>query len=582
MPFRRGPDINPFAGASQEPLQLLESITPAQVASCVPLIKIVKIDARSGKPATDVRPLMFDLVQTPQFGVESDADFGVDRDSFQERALVSLQNLSVQYRLSYGLTLFREITLNFIVHRPDLVFDRASQVPWRQLLEEGESFSLEYGWSADPTFVPNDLFNGNGHVTSTGLVIKATQTVLLVVNRYTTHLRQTGEVDVTIFALENGDIALRESRFSDAADAAFGPRFRFIAPIAEDDSTNAQRLRSLLDSVPRQRIIGRGEFFTMGDVLDAVVAPMVEAASRAFGYSGPGGSVQLLLANFNRRAGQQSSQYGGRDMSGQSLGDFLVPVSRVKEVLSAHFSAGRAMFLHNFITILVGMMNAAEAWGPSQTEARAKPEVLVKADTVSSQGGAAQLVLSIYDRKVITDVFTDSDRIPLEQQTRDNVMRVLRDKDVPVLEFATAGSAILDASFEMQPDSLLQAIQVDSAYRDRKDRVQTTAMPDVESRRGQARAKELIPVSILEGEVTMFGNFVLETFGLIWIEFFRSSSISGVFHVLEKTDSIEPGKFTSKFKVISEGIDPLNTRRRLSDQEISENSARAKQLRDRK
>lgn len=582
MPFRRGPDVNPFAGASQEPIQLLESITPAQVANCVPIIKIVKIDSRTGHPATDGRPLMFDLVQTPQFAATSDDDFGVDRDTFRERALVSLQSLNVQYRLSYGLTLFREITLNFTVHRPDLVFDRSSKVPWRELLEEGESFSLEYGWSADPTLVPNDLFNGNGHVTASGLVIKASQTVLLVVNRYTTHLRQTGEVDVAIFALENGDIALRESRFSDAADAAFGPRFRFIAPIAEDDSSNAQRLRSLLDSVPRQRIVGRGDFYTMGDVLDSVVAPMIEAAARAFGYSGSPGPVQMLLANFNRRAGQQSTQYGGRDMSGQSLGDFLVPVSRIKELLSAHFSTGRAMFLHNFIVIIVGMMNAAEAWGASQTDVRAKPEVLVKADTISNQNGTAQLVISIYDRKVITDVFTDSDRLPLEQQTRDNVMRVLQEKDVPVLEFATAGSAILDASFEMQPDSLLQAIQVDSAYRDRKDRVQTTAMPDVESRRGQARAKELIPVSILEGEVTMYGNFVLETFALLWIEFFRSSSISGVFHVLEKTDTIEPGKFTSKFKVISEGIDPLNTRRRLSDQEIAENNARASRLKDHK
>lgn len=578
MSFRRGPEVNPFAGASQEPMRLLESINAAQIAACVPLIRIVKIDPRSGRPAEDVRPLMFDLVQTPQFGAAGDG-FGVDQDTFRERALVSLQSMTVDSKLSYGLMLFREVTLNFVVHRPELVFDRASRVPWREILEEGNSFSLEYGWTADPTLVPNDLFNGTGHVTERGLVIKSTQVVLLIVSRYSLHLRQTGEVDVTVHALENGDIALRESRFSDAADSAFGPRFRFRTPVREDDSSNAQRLKLLLDGITPQVASGRGNMYLLGDVLDSVVAPMIDAAAKAFGYAGSPGPAQLLLANFNRRAGRQSDQYGGRDMSDRSIGDMLVPATRLREVLSAHFAAGRSMLLHNFISILIGVANAAEAWGPDQLEGRAKPEVVVKADTVRNRDGSVTLVFTVYDRKLVTDVFTDSDRLPLEQQTRDNVMRVLRDKDVPVLEFATAGSLVLDASFELQPDALLQAIQVDSAYRDRKDRVQTTAMPDVESRRGQAGGRELVPASILEGEVTMYGNFVLESFALVWVEFFRSPSISGVFHVLEKTDTVEPGRFTSKVKLISEGVDPLNTRRRLTDKEIEATNERARKVR---
>ena len=557
MPFRRGPDINPFAGASQEPMRLLESMSAAQLASCVPRIKIVKLDPRSGRPADDSRPLMFDLIETPQFGAMSDG-FG----TFRERATVSLQSLNVQYRLSYGLMMFREVTLNFTVHRPDIVFDRGSRVPWRELLEEGMSFSMEYGWSADPTLVQNDLFNGNGHVTDRGLVVKATQTILLVVHKYNLHLKQTGEVDVVVHALENGDIALRESRFSDVVDNTFGPRFRFHTLVREDDSSNASRLKSLLDSVQVRSHLGRDDMYALGDLLDVIVAPLVMTAAKAFGYSGRFGPAELLLANFNRKAGRQSEQYGGQDMSGRSLGDFLVPSSKVREVLSGHFATGRSMFLHNFITIIIGMVNAAEAWAPDQQVGRAKPEVMLKADTISL-GESSQLILSIYDRKVVTDVFTESDRIPIDQQTRENVMRVLRDKDVPVLEFSTANSMVLAADFEMQPDPLLQAIQVDSAYRDRKDRVQMTAMPDVESRRGQAGAKEIVPASILEGEVTMWGNFVIESFALLWVEFFGASAISGVFHVLEKTDTLEPGKFTSRFKLISEGIDPLNTRRKL-------------------
>lgn len=578
MPFRRGPEVNPFAGASQEPMRLLQGITPAQIAACVPLIRIARIDPRSGRPAEDSRPLMFDLVQTPQFGAAGD-DFGLDQETFRERALVSLQSMTVESKLSYGLMLFREVTLNFVVHRPELVFDRASSVPWRALLEEGNSFSLEYGWSADPTLVPNDLFNGTGHVTERGLVVKATQTVLLVVARYSLHLRQTGEVDVAVHALENVDLALRESRFSDVADAAFGPRVGGGPPVREDDSGNAHRLKLLLDGLTPQALPGRGNMHSLGEVLDAVVAPMVEAAARAFGYSGTPSPTSLLLANFNSRAGRQSDQYGGRDMSGRSIGELLVPASRLRELLSAHFASGRSMLLNNFIGLLIGMANAAEAWGPDQLEGRAKPEVVLKADTVTGRDGGVTLVVTIYDRKSVTDVFTDSDRLPLDRQTRENVMRVLRDKDVPVLEFGTAGSLVLDASFEMQPDALLQAIQVDAAYRDRKDRVQTTAMPDVESRRGQAGAREIVPASILEGEVTTYGNFVLDSFALLWVEFFRSPSISGVFHVLEKTDTLEPGRFTSKFKLVSEGIDPLNTRRRLSDREVEAADARARAVR---
>jgi len=135
---------------------------------------------------------------------------------------------------------------------------------------------------------------------------------------------------------------------------------------------------------------------------------------------------------------------------------------------------------------------------------------------------------------------------------------------------------VFDASFEMQPDPLLQSIQVENAYKDRKDRETQAQKPDVESRTGQARPHEIVPASILQGSVTMAGNFVFETFGWLWVEFFRSTSISGIFHVLEKTDTIESGRFTSQFKLISEGSDPLNTRRRRTDAEFAAEAELAK------
>ena len=197
----------------------------------------------------------------------------------------------------------------------------------------------------------------------------------------------------------------------------------------------------------------------------------------------------------------------------------------------------------------------------------------MKSDTVMTENGL-RLVLIIHDICVGSHPFGLKDEgqhhIALERQSKDEVFSKLRSLAVPILEFARAGTLITDASFNLQPDPLLQAIQVDSAYRDRKDRVQNAKKPDVESRKGQARNGELIiPVSILEGEIQMHGNFALEVFGRFWIEFYGSKEISGVYTVRGKTDTLEPGSFRSSFKVISEGIDPLNTRRRRTPEELA-------------
>ena len=138
MPFRTGPDINPFSAAAREGLLLLESVTPAQIAACVPRIVITKIDFRTGRPVEDSRPLMYDLVDTPQFGSIGGATFGMNRERFLERATVSLTSLDVKTELQYGVDALKQVTLKFTVHRPEIVFDRSAKIPWREILEEGK------------------------------------------------------------------------------------------------------------------------------------------------------------------------------------------------------------------------------------------------------------------------------------------------------------------------------------------------------------------------------------------------------------------------------------------------------------
>ena len=584
---------NPFAGVSQEPMRFLHSISNMELASCVPIVRITKIDNK-GRPDTSTRPLMYDLVQTPQFGV---SEFGSDR--FQERGKVSLNSLRVEYTQQYGPTLFRDVTLEFTVHNPSLVFDRAENIPWRQIIQRGGLFSLEYGWSADPSVVKNPLFNGMGMVTRDGLVIRATQTILLNVNWCSYRLKASGEVDVTVKALENGDIGLRQSRIADVSTNVRGlEAVRRTETLAEragkdaekaakrvDDASSAAVLNSLLDGLPIINERGRKPYVLLGDVLDRMVDPLVRKAVQNFGYLGFGSNppVDLLLGDFNYKAGRQSDPYGGKAMAGQDVGLFQLPLDVLRDSIAHFFALGRVFYLYDFIVTLIDLVNAEKAWAqPGPADDILKPELIMKTDTLGNGDGTSRLVMVVYDRMTITHAADRISRLPLDQQTHDAVMRRLSDANIPVLEFGRAGSLIIDASFEVQPDSLLQAIQIDGAMADQKDRVQQTQMPDLDSRLGQARNGDLVvPVSILQGEVTMQGNFANDVFTLLWLEYFGASEISGFFHINGKTDEIAPGKFTSAFKFISEGIDPLNTRKRLTEQELDAQQASELEMKQR-
>lgn len=569
--FKKG--ANPFAKTSQEPLDLLESITAIELASCVPFVKIEKID-KLGQPDTSMRPLMYDLTQGP--GFNEGEDFGLDSNSFLERSLVSLNRLTVEFQQQYGQQLNREITIEFTVHRPDVVFDRTSEISWRQIMQPGMDFTLEYGWRGDTNLVRNPLFNGDGHITEAGQVLKSTQLIMLRVYNYSLQTTATGEVKVTVKALENGDLCLRSFRFSDAFEASIGSGFIRNQP---DDVDNINALKGLLNRLTKKHGKGKDEYYLMGDILDNVIAPMIVTAGKLWGYT----SVDLLLGKFNRDAGPQSDRYFGEPMADRGIEDFRIPVDVLLAKLQTHAAKGRALLLQNFISILIQTMNGEGPWKGGPYE---QPNVLMKSETVKTESGI-RLIMIIHDIKVGSHPFgkieEGKNRIAIDKQSKEAVFEKLRSLGVPILEFARAGSLITDSSFNIQTDGLLQATQIDTAYKDQKSRVQESKMPDVESRKGQARNGELImPISILEGEVQMHGNFAMEVFGRLWIDYFGSKEISGVFSVMGKTDQLEPGTFRSTFKMMSESIDPLNTRRQRSEEELNEAQERGKKLRAQK
>lgn len=249
-----------------------------------------------------------------------------------------------------------------------------------------------------------------------------------------------------------------------------------------------------------------------------------------------------------------------------SLGDFLIPVDRLKEEFSKQLSSGRSITLRNFLNVLFRFVNSDEAWDRINTATQIRPQIGVSYETLQTKSGAT-LTMMVLDRSAIRDNVAKLKNIPLDRQTYENIMAALAASDVPVLEFTRAGSLIIDASFEMQPTPLFQSILIETAESGRKDRVEQSKMPDVESRKGYAMPHDIVPISILEGDITMHGNFVISVFDRIWVEFFGSSSISGIFEVHGRIDRIEPGAFVTQFHLISTGLDPLNTRFRFTPEE---------------
>lgn len=561
--FITGPNVRPYAKTSQEPIRLLESISPIELASCVPFIRITRIDPRTGKEIPGLRPIMIDLMGGPTFGEDS--------ERFAERSLVSLKTLQVRTTLSYGTIQYKEIEIAFRVHKPELVFSRDSQIPWRTLMDEGNSFVLEYGWTADPRVVKNEIFNGIGfHDADTGLTIPAIESLLLVVWKYDINLTKSGEVDVTIKAIENGDLALREARLADTVPLRNSD---FLLPPKQ---ALANGIRRMIDSLPRTTIKGRGEMVRMKDVLDVMVGGPILQACSSFGYN----TVEFYAGNFNKRAERQSDAYSGAEQSGKSIGDFVLPLEVLRGAVRDMLRVGKTVQLMNFVSTLLNLINAAAAWADPKDPNRLKPNVEARFFTLRDPAkGTVRLVMHVADRHDGFDQFTGQDRIALDKQTRANVFAKLQNLNIPILEFGRAKSLIMDANFQIQTDPLLQSVQIEQAFKDRKDRVQMTKMPDVESRRGQALPRELIPISTLEGEITMYGNFVFESLGALWVEFYGARQVSGLFRVLEKTDTVEPGKFRSTYRLISDGLDPLNTRLRRSDQEIAEAEANAERVR---
>lgn len=571
--FITGSHVKPFSKLSQDPITLLESISSAELALCVPYVKLWQIDPITRQQVGE--SISMTLVKPPTFGSSV---------KFLERPSVSLESVTISTKQNYGISFFSNVTLTFVVHNPDVVFNSQNN-PWRSLLIEGNSHILEYGWTGN---TKNDLFNGIGYFDKiSGLVVPSIKFMLINVVKYTFSIEPNGEMKFNIEAIENSELGLRGVQLGETSDSPSEATVNSERskearlqkkdfPNQEADKKKRETLSSILNSLNKKQIPQFGNYYKFIDIANGVLANRIETVCKKMGYS----SVSLFIGNFNSQAGFTSDAYGKEEMSSRSIGDFLIPVKQLNALLGRLHKTGQSITFHNFISSIVNLINGTPWRESIDAKTRVVPNVTIKTYTKKEQDGTLRFVYHILDANDGTHPFDGSDFLDSNDQSRERVLQKVKDKNVPIVRFAHAKSYIESSTFQNIADEMMRPIFIEKQFPDRKTRVQVTDAPDVANRAGQSRAEAIVPLSVAEAELEMIGNFVFDNFAILWLDIFNIGQLSGTYIVKDKTDTITPGSFKTRVSLISEGNDPLNTRKRLSSDDLKKiEEAKLKQKR---
>lgn len=571
MAFKEG-DYKPFIRASIAALELLESATAPELALAVPYMNITQVDPYTAEPVG--QNIMKELLTSPRYTDPMGSFFG-------ERPLVSFNRMEVKTEQQYGYAFNNIIMLEFTVHKPDVVFSSEEYVSWRELLVEGAAFLLEYGWISNPGALKNDLLNGVGfYDKDRGFVVQSRTSMLFCVVRYTVNLEANGSIRFSMEGRTMGNLGLRQVSLGDELVQTFmsdttvvGSPMRGWKEVQNNIDTAGEdavrkAIQRRLKNLDEQKGFtkDRQRFVRMADVLNAFVSPVLEKMCTRIGYK----RADLFLGQFNRRAGRTSQDYGEIDLSSKSIGDFPIPIDALRGVLTNLQIRGKLMRVESFIDSILSLTRGQSRWSTGAYV----PNIFPVSREVPEDGGTV-FFYAIADAHDGSDVFDRSDdEIPAEVITKAEVFRRLEERAIPVIELGKVSSVLKDFNFDINPEPLQRSIFAERQLQARKSAVQMVEQPDPRGLAGRSNANQVIPLGVLQGNISLVGNFVFQMFSYVWIEFYGAYPISGIYNVRAKTDIVEPGNFTTNVELISEGIDPFNTRRRLSSSELADERRR--------
>lgn len=583
----------PFALGSQGAVDLLESIMPSDKAQAVPYVLIWEIDPATGKSMHPVsesdpspkRPLSIIYVEPAKFGsVVNDPNL-----RFRERPPVSLERVSVKTENPRGIILYKLIELSFVVHRPDVVFDQhideqgkhvknPDQDSWSSLVTPGEAFALEYGWSAS-TGVKNGILTGDGFADPrNGVAITGRQQVRFQVTSYTFQIGADSQIRFLIKGIELGESGLRSATLIKDPNPDTSKPF---AKAQKNMTLDPQSVPGALDNLLKKLHDEVGDkndahaskkktvvSVPFGKLIDVVFADVIEKSFTDLGFE----FKNIFVGCLNTRAGTPALKYSaGSTVSSTPISDFTFPLDDIIAIFRRLTKAGAMLTVYNFLEPFMRLFADPKIWDRSKDKKDKKnqpissiPEIIARTVTTRNKNGKIEVYFYIFDAKTEFTKFVEADdkKLPDETVTRTQIKKVVNDAGIPFVSLVRANSYIEASQFDTIQDDLMAAIYINRYFGDKgTNRAQKVGNPTVASKQGKAPPAQQIFSPIIQGSISMLGNFVLDTFGVIWLDF-GVSRWDGPFQLDGREDVIESGKFITTLRVHSCATDPLGTKSR--------------------
>lgn len=577
----------PFVPSSQGAVDQLESIMPSDKAQSVPYVLLWEIDATTGKAmharadGSPKRPLSIVYVEPAKFG----SSVNDPSLRFRERPPVSLERISVQTDNPRGIILYRRLELSFTVHRPDVVFDEhidengkhhGEQDSWSSLVTPGQAFALEYGWSAS-TGVKNGVLNGQGFSDpKKGVTITGRQQVRFTVTHYSFQFGADNQIKLNIKGIELGESGLRSAFLfkdpnPDPKPLVPAQKKQVIDPNSAAGVINSL-LKKLQDEVSDKKDTQKGKRGVIGvpfgKLIDVVFFDVIKKSYTDLGFD----FKEMFIGTLNTRAGTPAQKYsGGAPVSSTPISDFTFPLDDIVKIFQQLMKAGNQLTVYNFIEPFMRTFSDSKIWDRSNDKTDAKnqsitqiPQIIGRTVTRRNKDGKMEVYFYIFDAWTEYTRFVSSSdkKLPDDTVTRDQIKKVVNDNGIPFVSLVKANSYIESANFDTIQDDLMAAIKINQYFGDKSvNRAQKVGNPDSAGKVGKAPPSQQIFSPVIQGSVTMIGNFVFDAFALIWLDF-GISRWDGPFQLYGREDVIESGKFTTTMKIHSCATDPLGTKSR--------------------
>ncbi len=603
-----------FRLTPREGTRALYQIDAADKAMAIPFIKIWQVSRKSNSPINGT--ILSDMfTQPPQFGTSLGRAFG-------ERPSVSIESVQVKNHMPMGWILWRDIDINIVIHRPDVLNDVSNQSrALGALLRPGNTFILRYGWTGGRNAA---LGPGGSHVEQRReytkheervfqawdqlvaarraiigvdqlpppppeprffkTIFTARTDVRFTITHYNFSILPDNQIKLTVHAKEDGMLDVSQALLTDQKEIDALWDAGHIRELWQKDpkSVNSTLIGQIVDHFqgridqasfskeiefpdpqnPQKKIKQTHRFIELQLVYDILFAQPIARALRNLGYR----HVHLYFGVFQENLCKTLPTYdGGVDYGGFSIGHFQMRRDDVVRILSQVVTSGGEITVNNLMERFRAFLQGPDnnIWD-MKTTGRASTSIPEPQTFVLLNPEAGYGRVQVVDRKRYLNLIggvpgvNDQNYHKKKIEFIQNLQGILARNFIPYFSLFHQGSFFQDAKFEIVQDERMRSIFI--ANRNLPDRTNLIANQSGLARDADSGAAGplLLYRSAIKGKITMIGNFVFSYAGYVWINF-GVPDLNGLFYVMEKLDNVSKDGFTSTYGFQAEGSNPLGS-----------------------